>query len=255
MLQYALVTEELCSEEIVDPISYEQLKYRDKDDHPRHVILVRRSNGVPYPYKVTTIIKLIEHGGIDPFTRKPFHPLICERANLFKKAVDEFPTLKITADYLVQLYHEWIDEYILNTIPVTNNTPTMLQARSILQVKDICHMFFPLSGPGSLMNRATAEQMLSMSEKGTWLLRNSSIRGSKYTHIYVLSYVKKKHRVKHILIMHQIGLGFFYNIITPRNVTITNLPSTVKDSAVCIVDIIHKFVIRGEITIPYRYHK
>jgi hypothetical protein len=194
----------------VDSISMDNLS-----SHPRGIILVRRRNGIPYPYNIDTILSILKSKNpVDPFTRDPFNKLVIERAFLFKKSIDLFPEYKITPESSIDLFNRW------KTAKVSGFVDERLdiEAKCFLQISDLIGIFQKFSEPGSVLNREMAESYLSQREDGTMILRPSSVTDSEYIKAYAVSY-KSGSIIKHSLVIHRIGEGFYIAKASPKRCT------------------------------------
>jgi hypothetical protein len=223
MEEYTGITRQLTIQHPEDDITAEEFKY-DQNSHPRSVMTLRRSNGVPYPYLVNTVVKIITIGdGCDPYTRRPLSQLVRDRAILFSRCLKEFPNYKLTPEKISDLYNRWIscdrEDRLLE-----------LEAQCFLQAEDLISIFQSFSGKGSLNNRQEAEKFLADSGK-TWVLRHSSLKDTEYDKAYALtqrvegsgqagsdtgSYV-------HTGIVHRVGEGFLSGVRIYRGESVDSL--------------------------------
>lgn len=205
----------IAKDEKEDIITAEQFPTSDST-HPRSIMLIRRTNRIPYPYLVTTVMDLITKGnGCDPVTRQPFSLLTRQRAELYYKSLCEFPTMKMNELNTSELYHRWINTHKSGTVITDDVRRTRLEAECFLQIEDLLGIFESFHGKGSLLNRKSAEDFLTSTNR-RWVLRHCSIEDTQYDKAYGLSYRTEKDFF-HMLIVHRIGEGFFYGVILARN--------------------------------------
>lgn len=190
-----------------DPLTIEEFD----NSHPRAVMMVRRGNGIPYPINVKSVMDIITRGNNqDPFTREVYSENVRQRAELYYKAIKEFPVYKLNSE---DLYKRWADTLFIPINPLSpkdnlSRERTRLEARCFLQIEDLVDFFKPFFGNGSNMNREEAVRYLK--ETGlSWILRNSSRKDTEYDKYYALTTNNPKVMVPHYLICHKIGEGFF----------------------------------------------
>lgn len=219
MEQYINITRQTTIEQPEDIVSGEEFKY-DEHSHPRSVMTLRGSNGVPYPYLVNSIIRIMIDGdGLHPFTRLPLSQLTKDRAILFSRCIQEFPDYKLDPGKSVDLYNRWINSYNPDSsLSAREKTLLFLEAQCFLQPEDLTAMFQSFNGKGSLNNREAAEKFLIESGK-KWVLRNSSLRDTKYNKAYALTKITPTGEYTHTAIVHRIGEGFFSGVYLYRGQT------------------------------------
>jgi hypothetical protein len=216
MQRYAAFTSNIAVEAERDPISFEEFELKD-DAHPRSVITLRGSNGVPRAYYTETVIQMIDHNLNDPFTRQPFTELVKKRARLYLRAMQEFPDYKIADLEANNLFQRWLSTYS-DAHDMSNEevAKIRLEAECFLQAEDLAHMFATYDGSGSMNNRGRAISDLSQNEYASmndlsWILRKCSVQDTQYDKAYALSR-RVGDGMTHTLIIHRIGEGFYYNV-------------------------------------------
>ena len=190
------------------------------DSHPRKIMTIRRSNGVPFPYLTETIINIFRKGDSkDPVTRQLLDPVIRQRALLYEESIKYFPHYtQENLKNLKPLYERWVNKN--SEIDPMKRFLVKLEASAFLQIEDLLDIFHTFSGKNSLQNRKDAEEYLKNSDK-KWLLRNSSLVDTEYNKGYCLSY-KDGENIIHKAIVHKIGYGFFFNPSIVRNTVLTD---------------------------------
>ena len=209
-----------------DPITLEELK---KAKHPRATIAVR-TNGILKYYYTKSIINIFKKGrGMDPFLRTKFPDIVRKRAELYDDCLKKFPDIEKNFDPN-DIYERWITGH--------NND---LEASALLQPSDIIKYFEKYCGTGSMENRKHAEKALNANN--TWLLRFSSIKSDKYNKAYVLSQYQGPDTYTHYLIIHKMGIGFYYNVQLFRG---QQIPDKLEDENIkmypSIIELIKKEV-------------
>jgi hypothetical protein len=224
-----------------DPISFDRLESSDKENsHIRGTMSLRRSNGIPYYYNVDTVLDIINKGdGKDPFTRIPFSSLVKERAKLYKESKLLFPNYTYKNLNVKDLFERW-KKYITSSENeqkenFEENRKLNIEAKCFLQAEDLTSIFRKYNGKENLENRPMSERELKNKKDGSWLIRNSSIKGNEHNKAYVFTYKSRYNsldekgivvygnpKYTHILIVHKIGEGFFCNVELNRGVDITN---------------------------------
>ena len=232
----------------VDEVTLEEFS-ESKEVHPRAIMTIRRSNGIPYPFKVQSVIDIIQSGnGLDPSTRVPFSQLTKERAFLYKQSLEEFPDYVLTSDRIKDLYKRWTSPQMCEK--------TRLEARCFLQAEDLLDIFKTFDGSGSMKNREMAYRYLATTGK-KWVLRTSSVKNTEFDKAYVMtinSTARLIPRTIHslpgplmedknpeskgfqdCLIIHRIGDGFYANVVLantteiPENFTYSRCYPTIID--------------------------
>jgi hypothetical protein len=216
MQEYAKIARKATIEQPEDIITAEEFKY-DENAHPRSVMTLRRSNGIPYPYLVQTIIRIIIDGdNRDPVTRCQLSQLTRQRAILFSRCVHEFPDYRLDPTKTVDLYNRWINSYKPEcTLSPTEKSRLQLEAQCFLQAEDLMDIFQSFSGKGSLDNRDASEQFLIDSGK-KWVLRHSSLKDTEYNKAYALTQIAESGYFTHVAIVHRVGEGFFSHVALNR---------------------------------------
>lgn len=198
----------------IDPITIEEFD----NSHPRAVMMIRRSKGIPFPINVKSVLDIITKGNNrDPFTREIYSENVRKRAELYYKAVVEFPRYKLNSG---ELYKRWLDTFVCDRLALKYGHPVMpevkkiqertrLEARCFLQAEDLMDFFKPFFGNSSNMNRKEAEKYL-LDSGYEWILRNCSKENTEYDMYYALTALKGL-VVNHYLICHKLGEGFFCN--------------------------------------------
>jgi hypothetical protein len=203
---YVDMTKKKATEEKEDPISAEELD----TSHPRAVMMLRRSNHVPYPYNTESLYALLTKGdGTDPFTRIPFHDLTRQRIIMYKESLRLFPNYVLDVK---NLYERWVRN--------KDDQKVSLEAKVFLQAEDLVGIFQTFSGKGSMQNREEAEKFLQDTGR-TWVLRSSSLIDTEYNKGYTLTQ-KYMDTYSHAPIVHLIGKGFYYRVDINRGETIQN---------------------------------
>lgn len=206
-------------EEKEDVISAEEFPSDDRA-HPRTVILVRRTNGRPYPFLTTSVMDIINKGnGCDPVTRQPFSPLTIQRADLYNRSLVEFPDYQVKSLNTKDLYIRWINTHKSNTRWTDEIARTRLEARCFLQAEDLMGIFQTFSGKGSIANRDSSVEFLRKTNRD-WVLRHCSLKDTEYDKAYALTYLLPNGNPTHIVIVHRIGEGFYYDILINRKSSI-----------------------------------
>lgn len=189
-----------------DILTLEEIKY-DQLSHPRAVMTIRRSNGLPYPFLVKTIVQLIERGnGQDPVTRQPFSDLTKQRAFLYNDCLRAFPNYQLNKMNAHNLYQRWVSTY-QQDMDSKERDKVRLEAKCFLQAEDLMGIFNSFHGKGSMLNRVSAEAALENGQ--TWILRDSSVKDTEYDHAYTLT-KRVGTQIEHFLIIHRIGDGFYF---------------------------------------------
>lgn len=199
-----------------DVLTLEPIRY-DAKTHPSSVITVRRANSIPYPLSTTSVVDILEKGnGTDPITRIPFHPMVKERAYLYKKALERFPGYRNESLNTTELYKKWISTFLPDCkLAEKEKEEIRLQARCFLQAEDLVGMFKNFAGQGSLSNREQAEKYLT-ENKQPWILRTCSLATSQYCSAYCLSRRTPSGAFMHVAILNRIGEGFYFSIRADR---------------------------------------
>jgi hypothetical protein len=202
-----------------DPITMEEFKY-DENAHPRAVIMIRRSNGVPYPYHTTTVMELINRRMRDPFNQQPFSNIAKERVKLYMESIEKFPTYINRTLNTTEILNRWLSIQTDTTLSEEQKALIRLEARCFLQPSDLLGLFEQYQGKGSAENRQKAEDEINSGAR-TWVLRNSSLTDTEYNKAYVLSYshvpVRETYEneqttIQHSLIIHKVGEGFYLGV-------------------------------------------
>jgi len=216
MEEYTKVTKQMTIEESEDIITGESFEY-DENAHPRSIMMIRKSNGVPCPFFVESIIKILTIGnGNNPFTRRPLSQLTRERAMLFSRCIKEFPNYKILPGSSIDLFNRWIASYRPDcSLSPREKSLLLLEAQCFLQAEDLLDIFQSFNGSGSLDNRSEAENFLKNTGK-TWILRHSSLQDSEYNKAYALTRLSLNGNYIHDAIVHRIGEGFFIGLTLKR---------------------------------------
>ena len=205
---YSSITQDIARQETMDPVTWEDFK-TDEKAHPRAVMTIRRSNGVPYPYLVSTVMRLIRAGQPEPVTRAPFSAITKKRAELYSECMQVFPDYTLEDLDTVDLFRRWQETFNpFSQLSEEQKEHTRLEARCFLQAEDLLTIFKKYQGKGSNENRAKA--MDDVAQGYRWILRNSSVRDTEYEKAYALT--RNEGRVCHYLIIHKIGDGFYYNV-------------------------------------------
>jgi hypothetical protein len=203
---YSSFTESRTTEEATDVVTLEEFKYGEHA-HPRAVITIRRTNGVPYPFMVSTVMNIINHGdGKDPSTRVPFTVMDRRRALLYNRALTEFPDYTRDGLNTTDLYERWVS--IHKPDCELDKEKVRLEAQCFLQPEDLIGIFNNFHGSGSMLNRQEAVNALT--ENTTWILRKSSIQDTQYDKAYALTRIVNGD-VRHYAIIHRLGEGFYFN--------------------------------------------
>lgn len=206
MLQYAKISVRLAQQEHEDPVYAEEYNY-DQDAHPRSVLTIRRSNGIPFPYLTNTVIDILTKGdGNDPFSRTPFSELTKERAFLYKLSMEKFPDIRLRDLDVKKIFLDWEKDCQEKKYTFDIH----LKAKVFLQTEDLLTIFQQFQGKGSMLNRMSAEEYLEKNDK-TWLIRNSSLIDTEYDRAYTLTIKHDTGKYTHSLIIHKIGEGVYYN--------------------------------------------
>lgn len=214
MNEYCLIGQNISHEEKEDVVSAEEFPSDDKA-HPRMVMLVRRTNGHPYPFFTTTVMDIINKGdGCDPVTRQQFSNLVRQRAELYNQALIDFPDYKLKDLNTRELYIRWINTHKTGTQVNEEVKKTRLEASCFLQAEDLMGIFQTFNGKGSLENRASAVAFLVQTGR-KWVLRHCSLKDTKYDKAYALTYLGIG-GMSHVVIVHRIGEGFFYEVAIGR---------------------------------------
>jgi hypothetical protein len=210
MHAYTKLNNSLLEDEKDDIITGEEIP----TDHPRKMMTIRLSNGVPFPYSTQTILDICSKGdGKDPQTRQPFDYVTRARASIYKRSTIFFPNYTLGVDNK-DLFQRWLDSRI------SQDDRTHVEASAFLQIEDI--LFQQFNGKGSLENRDEAEKYLKNPDNTRkWLLRNSSLIDTQYNKGYVLSFLRND-ELFHIPIVHKIGYGFCYNCRVTRNAVLSD---------------------------------
>lgn len=253
MQLYVDFTNDIAMDAEIDPITMDT--FEGKDGHPRSVITLRGSNGVPRPYLTTTVKKMLDLGLKDPFTRRPFTALIKSRVNLYLQSLKGFPeyTIGMLEQETGNIFNKWIatysDDCKLSKMEIYK---TRVLANCFLQAEDLAFLFSKYHGGGSMENRRLvindlsdnmySDNMYSKDRNISWILRKCSVVDTEYDKAYVISQ-KVGNRVRHLLIIHRIGEGFYFNVSgigrgMPANTPITSYES----SHPTIIDILEKFM-------------
>ena len=197
-----------------DPISFDKINILNYNVHPRSSISILRDNNKPYFYNIDTLINIIELGDSkDPFTRKKFDEITIERIYLYKKCLDTFPDLNKDDINYNQIYNDWIND--------KNNPLKLLKAQSLIQPSNIMDYFRSYNGKYNFNNRDECVKELLNKPNNSWILRNSSIKDTDIQKAYCLSF-KKNDVIKHYLIIHKIGYGFYFGVKILRGKILKN---------------------------------
>jgi hypothetical protein len=214
MQEYIQFEQHIAKEEKEDIVTAEEFP-TNNNAHPRSVMLVRRTNGLPYPFLTSTVIDIIIKGnGCDPVTRQPFSELTKQRARLYYDCLQEFPAMKISDLNAENLYKRWIGTHKSSSVMDEIVEKTRLEAQCFLQIEDLMGLFRSFNGKGAISNRNSATAFLT-STGHTWVLRDCSLRDTKYDKAYVLTF-RNGREFEHVPIVHRIGEGFFYDVNLPR---------------------------------------
>lgn len=192
-----------------DPITMEEFKY-DENAHPRLVMMIRRSNGVPYPYHTTTVMELVNRGMKDPFTQRYFSEITKERARLYLKSLEKFPTYTNRNLNTKEIMEKWLLMKVATSLTEEQKELIRLEAQCFLQPSDLLELFEAYDGKGSMNNRQKAENEITNGVR-KWVLRNSSLTDTEYNKAYVLTY-KKGDAIHNSLIIHRVGEGFYLGV-------------------------------------------
>jgi len=232
---YTEVTRKLSAGEI-DVVESDEIK-TDETMHPRAVITIRRANGIPYPYYVSTVSKILSNGGLDPFTGKPFSEVTKQRVILYKKAIEMFPEYTVGNLNPKDIYTRWKGRESLSGI---DREKLEVEARAFLQVEDLDDYYRIFSDDNPLNLRKLAEEYLEGKENNSWIIRNGSVKSTEYNKVYVLSH-KRGEEYRHIIIMHCLGEGFICGIDTERDMLIS--PEIQRVKFPTIIDLLCSVVI------------
>jgi hypothetical protein len=223
---YAQFTEQGIEAAETGAISFEDFK-----DHPRGSIGVRYAEQKMRYYDVDTLKKMIDLGQADPFTRQPFSVQLKERVKFYNTCHVSYPDHKSVDKN--DLFNKWMDTFDPQSI-------LTLQEKNVIRNK--AHCFLTLDDfntvfknydveaikiennldekAARLMIRKRAIDDLKNSKVGSWLIRPSSIihkytkvdedgkEVTLFTKVLVLTY-KTDVGIKHILIVHRQGVGYF----------------------------------------------
>jgi hypothetical protein len=218
MQEYIQIEQAIAKEEKEDIVTAEEFP-TDSEAHPRSVILVRRTNGLPYPFLTSTLVNVINMGnGLDPVTRQPFSELTKQRVQLYHNCLLEFPDVKIKDLNIVDLFRKWIDTHKSRTVSNDAVMRTRLHAQCFLQMEDLLGIFRSFNGKGALTNRSSAAEFLTSTGR-SWVLRDCSLQDTKYDKAYALTY-RNGRETNHVPIVHRIGEGFFYDVNLPRQTSV-----------------------------------
>ena len=220
MNEYVIIGQARTITEHDDPITMEEFKY-DGNAHPRNVMMIRRSNGIPYPYFTTTVAELISRDMRDPFTNQPFSAITKQRAKLYLKSLETFPDYTNATLNTEEILKKWLSIHDA-ACTFTNEQKELicLEAHCFLQPSDLLGLFKPYEGQGSMDNRQKAVDELVAGDATArkWILRNSSIHDTTYNKAYVLTYKEDNYetpeapKVFHELIIHHVGEGFYFGV-------------------------------------------
>jgi len=199
----------------IDSVSLEEFKFDDKA-HPRSVMLIRRPNGIPYPFLVQSVIQIVDQGnGRDPETREPFSQLTITRAKLYAKCQTIFPKYQLGDMDSVDLYQRWLQTYDDPMLSKEQKEKTRLEAQCFLQAEDLLDMFQIFRGKGSALNRDDAKTFLQSSPR-KWLLRNCSLQDTQYNKAFVLTMLNHDEKLIHFPIIQKVGEGFYFGCLVRR---------------------------------------
>jgi hypothetical protein len=246
MQSYATFTGNIAQEEHDDPVTYEEFKQTD-DSHPREVMTIRRSNGVPFPYHTQTVIELINRNMPDPFTRQRFSELTKKRAKLYASSLEAFPDRKVGDMDTDLLFRKWIASRSDGDLSNEEKKLIDLEAECFLQAEDLTSLFKEYDGSGSMNNRTRAVSDVGVSEysemnKIAWVLRKCSVSDTQYDKAYAITCMEGNTH-KHHLIIHRIGEGFFYNPTgISRGDPANQLMVGYESCHPTIIDILRKFL-------------
>lgn len=219
MEEYCFLKKDISREEN-DVITSEEFP-SDAKTHPRAIMLVRRTNDRPYPFFTQSVIDIITKGdGCDPITRQPFSELTKQRAELYVKSLEQFPEYRIDTLDSRNLYTRWIDTYKDGTDITVQVRKIRLEANCFLQAKDLIGVFMSFGGKGSLENRESAISFLNQTGR-KWILRNCSLQDTEFSNAYALTYLIAG-IASHVLIVHRIGDGFYYDVRVGRGTVLTD---------------------------------
>jgi len=212
MQTYSSIGQSISREEKEDIISCEEFP-SDENTHPRSVMFVRRTNDRPYPFFTSSIMSIINKGNsCDPVTRERFSNLVIERAKMYNQSLIYFPNYKLKNLNTKDLYLRWINTYKSEKAFTDDEILKIrLEANCFLQAEDLMGIFQTFNGKGSLKNRSNSVEFLSKTKR-KWILRHSSLKDTEYNKAYVLTYTNLDDTFSHIVIVHKIGEGFFYNV-------------------------------------------
>jgi hypothetical protein len=194
--------EEEEEEKKLDKITYEKLRISSVDPHPRCSMSILRTNDKPYYYNTETLFRIITSGDKkDPFTRQPIKDLDIYRIHLYHQSLILFPDITIQTLNIKQVYNDWISN--------PDDKTCRIKAEAFLQPSDIIGLFRAYDGNGSGLNRQQAEKELTEKPVRSWILRNVSIKNTKYISRYGISIkTSRKNKFSHLLILHKFGSGF-----------------------------------------------
>ena len=130
-----------------------------------------------------------------------------------KKNKKTFIKPNIVIPFCNQIYNDWINDQ--------NNPLKLLKAQSLIQPSNIMDYFRSYNGKYNFNNRDECVKELLNKPNNSWILRNSSIKDTDIQKAYCLSF-KKNDVIKHYLIIHKIGYGFYFGVKILRGKILKN---------------------------------
>lgn len=183
-------------------------------DHPRSSINIRDGDKFS-SFNLNTVASLLLQGKPNPSTGQPFRKIDIERITMYIESCTIFPGYSLSSLDTRDLYNRWIQTFdkdlnLENPDVFESVKKTRLEARCFLQAEDLVEIFRAYCGKGSLDNRIKAQAELCDKPIGSWLIRNTSLKETKYDKPMVITiHIGGESQFMHKIIIHKIGQGFY----------------------------------------------